>query len=224
MTSLLEIVLFFLSGDFAGPMKLDLYLAIARLLMSLNEQLKSLLNEEEIKNCKEFMKRNKKNLFFKKNGKKPIYELQFDNENELMLEDGCPIININSYDTRFNAVKSTRRVIYQEKMQDTLRSLHNIVSPDGSVTCQPGGINVMSKMFNSKFYYKGNNDAIKSFLKNCVTCQINNPLHSTEKAPPIPIRSYMPLMRVQYDLIDMAPSTRKYMQSNIWGVSLYSGH
>ena len=68
------------------------------------------------------MKRNKKSLFFKKNGKKPIYKSQFDNETELMLEDGCPIININSYDTRSNAVKSAR---LSGKMQDTLRSLHS---------------------------------------------------------------------------------------------------
>ena len=97
------------------------------------------------------MKRNKKSLFFKKNGKKPIYKSQFDNETELMLEDGCPIININSYDTRSNAVKNPQD--YQEKCKIlfVLYTLHNIVSPDGSVTCQQGGINVMSKMFNSKF-------------------------------------------------------------------------
>ena len=99
------------------------------------------------------MKRNNKSLFFKNNGKKPIYELQFDNANELMLEHGCPIINIISYDTRSNAVKSTGRVIYQEKCKIlfVLYTLHNIVSPDASVTCQPAGINVMSKIFNSKF-------------------------------------------------------------------------
>ena len=95
--------------------------------------------------------------------------------------------------------------------------MHMGKSIDGSDTCLPCGVNAISKKFNDKYHYKGSYRIIRKFLKDCKSYKINQPLPMTHQAPPKPIRSYFPHDRIQYDLIDMAPSkNRSFMQANAW--------
>lgn len=69
--------------------------------------------------------------------------------------------------------------------------------------CQ--GMSRLTTLFNKKYYFKGNTQIIRNFIRNCPTCRVNNPLPPTVPPLPKPIRSHGPYSRLQIDLIDMAP-------------------
>ena len=199
----------------------SMYMLIAHCLMyfspTFRAKVKSLLNEQQLEEVKKFAKKNKRHFYFKKNTKKPVFQLKRGEQSDYETENDIPIILLNSYDSKTGLLKDTKIVVYKEKVKDVLRSLHYTTAPDGTETCCPGGINALSKIFNRTYHYRGNNGLIKEMLRNFKTCKVNNPLPKTQEAPPKPIRSYGPLRRVQYDLIDMAPKSRSYMAKNAWG-------
>ena len=106
-------------------------------------------------------------------------------------------------------------LLYEETFVKKLEELHLIESADGVQRCHSGGINNLSRMFKGSYHFKGSFIRIKH-LASCQTCQVNKQILPTVAAPPKPIRSARPLERVQFDLVDMAPSTREFMKENKW--------
>ena len=169
---------------------------------------------------KMFVRKNAFNLYKNKNQQRPIFELKKDTVGRYAVNkhDNLPIVLRNVYSKATKSYVETKEVVYDEVLNLVLDEMHKGKSVNGSDTCLPGGINALSKRFNDQFYYKGSYRVIRKFLKDCKTCKINESLPMTQQAPPKPIRSYGPHDRIQYDLIDMAPSKRRsFMQLNPWG-------
>ena len=111
---------------------------------------------------------------------------------------------------------SYKDLVPLEEVNKILESIHSI-DINGRKTCQPCSINKLTKNFNDKYHFKGLQKEATSFLKKCLTCKMNNVLPQTAPPPPIPIRSYFPLQRLQFDLIHIATKKRNYLGNNQWG-------
>ena len=123
----------------------------------------------------------------------------------------------HSYSKSLKTCIDSKEVICKENVLDVLEDLHYTKTIGGQTCRVPGGINASSKIFTSKFYFKGIFKEIRSFLKGCKSCRINTHLPSTQIAPPKPICSFRPHERLQYDIIDMAPAKRPFIKNNPWG-------
>ena len=208
--------------DFGGGMTLELYRKICNCLIFLAsgacKRNKVGKRDDGFNEERMFYSKNKRNLFLKKSPLFPIYQLDKDeNDQIVLLEPGVPKLLINMYDRKTCDFKEKKEVVYEERVPSILKDMHNIELDDGSLSCHPGGINALSKQFQEKFYYRGTYKAVTSYLNSCQSCKLNKPLPMTAPAPPIPIRSHRPHERLQYDLVDLAHSKhRAFMQNNQW--------
>ena len=209
-----------IGGEFSKQMTLSLYSSIIHALLYMDSSYKAEFEDsmtpERLAEVKAFILRNKRHFLFKCNTKKPIYTFKVSETGEIEMRNDLPIILHHLY-SQNGTLKGTRIQVYQEILDDIFSTMHCVKAPDGSAACVPGGINAMSKAFNEKYHYRGSFRCIREFLKTCKSCKVNNPLSNTQVAPPKPIRSYGPMQRIQYDLIDMAPKSRSHMTNNAWG-------
>ena len=179
------------------------------------ELITSKYSDEEIEQIAEFFKKHHRNFFINKNVKKPRYILKEVKGVLQTFENGEPklIIAVHNRDKRETLYKE---LIPKEEVDRILKQFH-CVEFNGIKSCQPCSQNKLTKMFNDKYYFLGLQKMVKRFLKNCPTCKLNNTLPQTLPAPPIPIRTFYPYERLQFDLIVMASKKRKYLKNNPWG-------
>lgn len=129
---------------------------------------------------------------------------------------GIPKLQVCIYN-RKTKITTWRELVPQEYAEKILEKLHQIKIDTERMTCHPNSINKLTKKFNDTYYFRGINELARVFLKNCPTCKVSNPLPQTELPPPIPIRTFWPHQRLQFDLILLAVNKRKYLSNNIWG-------
>ena len=105
-------------------------------------------------------------------------------------------------------------IVYFSKVLSVLKTLHN-VDVGGIEGCHPTGRDKLIELFNAEHYFLGIRKQVETFLQSCPTCKSTVAL-SHVKAPPIPIRTFFPYQRLQFDLIQMASKTKKHMALNHW--------
>ena len=166
-----------------------LYIAILKTLALRSDRrtyihLRSTLSCRQQLGIVDFMSRNQCNFSYRGNRNKPIYSLKEDILGNLVLSkyDGMPVIMHHKYKKAGG--------MSQEK------------------SCAPGGINATSKIFHSRFYFKGIFKRIRLLLPACKMCRLNTALPMMQATPPQPICSFAPHERIQYNLIDMAPNKK----------------
>ncbi len=165
-------------------------------------------------------KKNRHNFYHNSRASKPNYSLKFDSSGDFAINkySNLPVILHNKYQKSSGNLIESREVVYEEILPKILDGIHKTSTLDGSQCCVPMGVNAMNKTFGDRFFYKGIFKQISKYLKNCKSCRINTPLPMTQAAPPKPIRTHWPHERIQYDIIDMAPSKkRSFMKENQWG-------
>ena len=110
-----------------------------------------------------------------------------------------------------------RELIPLEKIEELLSELHNIDLP-GNVkkTCHPNSFNALNKLFNEKYYFRGITKEISKFLEHCSSCKTSNTLKQISLPPPIPIRTFYPHQRLQFDLIILATKRKPFYKNNVW--------
>ena len=123
-----------------------------------------------------FVRKNVACLFSYKNLSKPVYSLKMDAFGDFVVckETGLPVVLNTKYSTKYQTViSSTQQVVFKEILPNILHELHYEKTVDGSLTCRPTGINKLSNLFQSLYFYKGVFAEIRSFLNNCDYCKIN---------------------------------------------------
>ena len=201
--------------SFKGAMDKPLYIAILKTLALRSDRttyihLRSTLSCRQQLGIVDFMSRNQCNFSHRGNRNKPIYSLKEDILGNLVLSkyDGMPVIMHHKY-------KKAGGMLLQSKRLSMLKSwipyLQTSIAQNFLMekkSCAPGGINATSKIFHSRFYFKGIFKRIRSLLPACKMCRLNTALPMMQATPPQPIRSFAPHERIQYNLIDMAPNKK----------------
>ena len=179
------------------------------------ENLTSTKSSEEIEKIDEFYRQHKRNFYINKNKNKPKYSLKEVDGVVETFDNKIPKLVVCIFNRR---TKETiyRELIPKEEVNNILVTIH-CVNVGDLQTCQPCSENKLTKMFNDKYYFFGLQKVVSKFLKNCQTCKLNNTLPQTIPSPPIPIRTFYPYQRLQFDLIYISSRKRQYLKENRWG-------
>ena len=198
---------------------MEIYKKIADAATLHCEQHKELIlsrySEVEVENIEQFFTKHVRNFYINKNSGKPRYILKEINGVLQTFDNGVPKLIIAVYN-RGKKETIYKELIPKEEVDGLLKQYHH-VEFNGIQSCQPCSENKLTKMFNDKYYFLGLQKMVKRFLKNCQTCKLNNTLPQTSLAPPLPIRTFYPHERLQFDLIYIASKKKKYLKNNPWG-------
>ncbi len=122
-------------------MNFELYIKLANVLQLLKAgaPLKKRPGEDDgFDEERDFYARYKRRIVHNNNRNLPMYELMYGDNNEPeMVKNGVPRIVFHTHDRKSHALKSTRDLLYKERLQDILESLHYF-DEDGSRMCHPG--------------------------------------------------------------------------------------
>ena len=113
-----------------------------------------------------FIRKYYRNFYNCRNRNKPVYALKLDLLGEFVVNEfnGLPVIIHNSYSKASKMLVESRELVYDEYLDSILEDIH-YTTVNGVKSCVPGGVNALSKAFNTKFYFKGVFKRIGSFLK-----------------------------------------------------------
>ncbi|XP_057301677.1 uncharacterized protein LOC130636092 [Hydractinia symbiolongicarpus] len=203
---------------FLKPLTLEVYQQILNVILldsdfssELSDYDDHILNEIPI-----FYKKYKRNFFINNNKNMRKFQLKLKDGELERFHTGIPKLQVCIYN-RKTKITTWQELVPQEYAEKILEKLHQIKIDTERMTCHPNSINKLTKKFNDTYYFRGINELARVFLKNCPTCKVSNPLPQTELPPPIPIRTFWPHQRLQFDLILLAVNKRKYLSNNIWG-------
>ena len=121
-------------------MNLSLYLELANVLhlLKAGATLKKKLTDDGFDKERDFYAKYKRRIVHNNNRNLPIYELIYNDDEVEMIKAGVPHILINTYDRKSHEVKSTKKLLYKERLEEILESMHYFNDDDGSVSCHPG--------------------------------------------------------------------------------------
>ena len=178
-------------------------------------------SQEDLESFHNFHKKNKIRFYHKKCTTRPFFCLSKDENGDVeCYSDGRPILQVHFYDDKTKQETGTCKVLLAKEMiVEKFDEIHRFrTNINGKVlqSCHPMSIKKLVKTFNEKYHYKGINEEAKNYIQQCDTCAENKQLPVTLPPPPVPIRSFEPLERVQFDLIDMAGHRSKHMLDNEW--------
>lgn len=185
-------------------------------LLSLTED--HAFSEAEVEKYVEFYRKNKIRFHHKKCNDRPFFQLKKQNGNIVLAEDDRPVILHTLYDnTSKTPLNSPKNLLPSEWVFGKLDELHKVNLNTEMESCKPSGVKSLVKNFTEVYSFKGINNEVKKYLKNCTTCALNKSFLPTHPPPPIPIRSYHPFHRVQFDLVDIGTKAREHLRNNAWG-------
>ena len=171
---------------------------------------------EEMEDFSRFYRNNKIRFYHKKCNDRPFFELHIVDGCIEMHENGRPVIDHISYDDKTKQVGEKKILIPLEIVEEKLNVIHKFSIEGQVASCHPTSVKALVKTFNVNYHFKGINAEAKKYLSVCRTCAKNKLLPMTNLPPQIPIRSYLPNERIQFDLVDIAGKTRTYTLNNSW--------
>ena len=197
-------------------MNLNLYDMISGALLSFTEE--HSFTESDLEMYQTFYRKNKIRFNHKKCNERPFFELKRSVNDIEYYDDHRPLILHHVYDDKTKKlVDSSKIVIPLEWIDIKLDQMHKVNQNTPSESCKPMGVKALFKAFNEMYFFKGIYNVVTKYLANCKTCAQNKPISSTNPPPPVPIRSFRPFERVQFDLIDIATNSRIHLRANPWG-------
>lgn len=196
-------------------MNLELYDMICAVLYCLTED--HTFTETEVQKFMQFYRKNKIRFHHKKCNDRPFFQLKKEEGRIVLAEDGRPFIMHTVYNNSSKRPLPPKLLLPLEWVPKQLDELHKVNVNLPTESCKPSGVKALVKNFNDIYSFKGINSEVKKYLKNCATCALNKSFLPSHPPPPIPIRSFHPFHRVQFDLVDIATNARKHLRNNKWG-------